>query len=144
MLILKACRPADQSTASIRLSQRLKNACPFISISHKNNRLVGLGSMQPCGIDIEERRTRHPSFKNFVIGSAEQSIVEDPVLAWSIKEACFKILNDGYEAADFKIVSGRQARFMVLSKHYRYQASVLFDNRYVMTIAFVAGRRHGV
>ena len=144
ILILKACRPADRLAASRHLSRRLKDACPFTSISHKNDRLVGLGSAKPCGIDIEERRTRHPSFKNFVIGSAEQNIIEDPILAWSIKEACFKIFNDGYEAADFRIVFRRQDNFTVLSEHCRYQVNILFNDRYVTAIAFVAGRRHEV
>ena len=62
-LTMEISQPASQPAASARLAQRLKDAYPFVSISHKNNRLVGLGASRPCGIDIEERRARHPSFE---------------------------------------------------------------------------------
>ncbi len=137
-LISKRCDPKNQQQMSKSLRKTLEKDFTYVSISHKEDRLVGIGSPLPCGIDIEKQAQKHPAFKDFVVSSAEAKIVNDPVLAWSIKESCFKVFNDGYEIADFTILSKQNDIFQVCSSSHNYWVSLLTDDSFFIAIAFVS------
>ena len=139
--------PADAEARRLarrQLLARLKQSCQrlsgrrFVSLSHKDNLLVGLLANRPCGVDLETTETRHPAFLGFVLKSSERAIINDATAAWTIKEACFKVHNDGYEPADFQLVSRLGLRFYrVVSGRYTYHVRLSQRQNYLTACAFV-------
>lgn len=113
----------------------LEKLYPFTSFSDKSDRFIGVGCNTPCGIDIELLTTKHPSFADFVMSAAEHNKVNDPIMAWSIKESCYKIFNDGYEPSDFIILEVNSQYAIVQSKNYKYSVSLWTKEGFLHSLA---------
>ena len=136
-LIIQNLRDSNLKSASKSLALKMQRAHPFYSISHRAELLVGLGAKQPCGLDIEKYCRRHRAFRSFVLDTQEQKIVSDSIKAWSLKEACFKVCNDGYEPADFKIKTQKEDYLIVVSKNYQYRVETFLKNQYLIAVALL-------
>lgn len=137
-IITKRYTAATKKTVSSALKICLAKKFTYVSISHKQGVIVGLGSTVPCGIDLEVASTKQTSFATFVCSASEHIFAIDPVLHWSIKEACFKVHNDGYEPADFTVVqSSGSGIYVVRSKHYTYTVTSYIQQGLVQCQAFV-------
>jgi len=77
----------------------------YISISHSKNHVAFSVSPHPIGVDIEEIHERILKVKNRFLNENEQKLfdqnsVQDLTIAWSAKEALFKLNEDS--GLDFK------------------------------------------
>jgi len=75
----------------------------YLSISHTNDFVAAIVDDKPVGIDIERRGNRVEKVTSRFIQAAEEELIsktQDPQLslhlAWSAKEAAFKILGQDY------------------------------------------------
>jgi 4'-phosphopantetheinyl transferase EntD len=81
------------------------NGSKHISISHSKNHVAIAVATHPIGIDIEEFHERILKVKNRFLNENEQKLfdqnsVQDLTIAWSAKEALFKLNDDS--RLDFK------------------------------------------
>lgn len=81
------------------------NGSKHISISHSKNHVAFAAATHPIGIDIEEFHERILKVKNRFLNENEQKLfdqnsIQDLTIAWSAKEALFKLNDDS--RLDFK------------------------------------------
>lgn len=76
----------------------------YISISHSNNLVALFISHNPCGIDIEDYTRNFSRVSNRFLSTKELEYIKDDdiALAWSIKEAAYKLI--GILDIDFAIM----------------------------------------
>lgn len=137
-VISKLYNPKEKKNASLSLHNTLKKQFKYVSISHKGNRLVGLGSIKPCGIDIERQSYKHAAFNEFVLNVSEIEIIKNPILAWTVKESCYKVKNDGYEPSDFIIFNLAVNNYSVSSTNFSYDVEVKIEDDHYIALAFLS------
>jgi 4'-phosphopantetheinyl transferase EntD len=114
----------------------------YVSASHSGAWYVVVASGRPVAVDIERLRRRHSAFDAFVASASEHSLLPEvehlPVVAWSVKEACYKLCRTHTEPSQHVITSRVSDRTVAVACGGRMlRAEILTDLRanYVVVIA---------
>lgn len=117
------------------------------SFSHSNQLMVSAASKRACGIDIEHHRPRSVSLLKYILSNSERAVFlqftsdeQEAILrAWTVKEACFKVRNEGRNPSDYQITAlDNESMCTVKTKRSTYQVfTSRFQQDYTLSVAIL-------
>ncbi len=132
MSFLVEIKPASEhSTAAHLYSSKEQSLSTYRSASDSGAWWATSKGSRKHGLDIEKLGKRHQAFGKLVVTSRELRVLaavvprsQAVIWAWSIKEACYKCADSGYEPADFIVYDYQHSSFLVQAAKQRFQVVI--------------------
>ena len=129
---LLTVQPTFSQAHQHQLSTLIKRntVLPYLSISHSYSLIISCQSKQPVGIDLEYIRPRSTKLQTYIINENRllshhiKDSNEITLVAWIIKESCYKVLSEGNCPSDLLITSYNNDTFTVTSNKHKYRGTI--------------------